>query len=312
VRHSRALLLAATALAAWPTAAHAQQSRVIRRLEKAVWARISDRALQTHAITLDSGQFDLRLPITGEVEEIRSATASARDARAVASARFEPSDPGVDPRDTRDAHFIAGRYDLRLEDRIGHCVAVHQDIHIGGDGGIIRGARMVERCRPLYMADVVRRARRLAHLPLEAGRLTDHWSVSSALSGWADVYADSVVILATSLTLQASYPPANRPEQHVDSIAVGLALGDSTWDIARRSAALHVDTTLSPQGTWSRRQLRFTIPIDSTFALRESWPVVDVMLAVPRTASNTIGRSWTYGHGPKPFFAQTAAPSRRP
>lgn len=71
-----------------------------------------------------------------------------------------------------------------------------------------------------------------------------------------------------------------------------------------------VDTTLRPQGEWSRRGLRFTIPRDSLLALEESWPVVEVMLGVRKTADDPTGVAWTYAHAVKPFFPRTAAPRR--
>jgi hypothetical protein len=300
-------LLALLTLAAAPADGRAQSSRAIRRLEAGVWTRIAARARASHGLTLHSGQFDLRLPIHGEPDEVTGATARARDALAIASARLEPGDAGVDSREQR---FEKGRYDLRIEDRAGNCLAIHQEVRSMGDSTIERGARMVEPCRPLYMAEVVRRGRRLAHLPLNAGQLTDHWSVASAIDGWADVYADSVVIIASTLALRAGYPQPDTLAQHVDSVTVGLALGGDSWSIVRRSAAVVVDTTLHPRGEWSRRRLRFTIPRDSAFALGESWPVVEVVLGVRKTADNPSGMAWTYAHAAKPFFQRTNPPRK--
>jgi hypothetical protein len=293
------LALAIVAVFGVPSAAAAQASPAIRRLEREIWSRIADRARGSHALTLERGQFDIVLPIKGDPVEVRGAAAHAGDALAVASVRLEPADTLVD---APDAAFPSGRYDLRIEDRIGHCLAIHQEVRLVADSTLERGTRMEERCRPLYMAEVVRRGRRLARLALTAGQLTDHWSVAGAITGWVDVYADSVVVLASTLALKASYPTPDTLTQHVDSIAIGLALGDSSWSIVRRSAGLPVRAMLRPGAEWSRRSLRFTIPIDSTFALKKSWPVVEVILRVPRTEDNPDGRAWTYAHAAKPFF----------
>ncbi|MDQ6635367.1 MAG: hypothetical protein M3Z10_11510, partial [Gemmatimonadota bacterium] len=296
------LPLVVVAALAVPNHARAQQASPIRRLEREIWTRITDRARGSHALTLERGPFDIALPIQGDPREVRGPAGHARDALAVASVRLEPVDTLVDAPDTP---FTSGRYDLRIEDRVGHCVAIHQEVRLLADGSIERGARMEERCRPLFMAEVVRRGRRLVRLPLNAGQLTDHWSVASAIVGWVDVYADSAVVIASTLALKASYPTPDTLTQHVDSIAVGLALGDSSWSIERRSAAFPVRATLRPGAEWRQRNLRFAIPLDSAFALKESWPVVEVVLGVPRTEDNPIGRAWTYAHAAKSFFART-------
>jgi hypothetical protein len=293
------VILAIVTLMAAPSGARAQRSAAMHRLEGEIWSRIADRARGSHALTLERGQFDIMLPIEGDAVEVSGATAHAGGALAVASVRLEPVDTLID---TPDARFNSGRYDLRIEDRAGNCVAIHQEVRLVADSAIERRARMEERCRPLYMADVVRRGRRLARLPLAAGQLTDHWSVASAINGWVDLYADSAVVIASTLALKASYPTPDTLTQHVDSVAVGLALGDGSWSIVRRSAGLPVGATLRPGAEWNRRKLRFTIPLDSTFALKESWPVVEVILRVPRTEDNPVGRAWTYAHAPKPFF----------
>ncbi|MFL5605058.1 MAG: hypothetical protein ACJ8AD_01305 [Gemmatimonadaceae bacterium] len=288
--------------------AHAQRSPAIRRLEVEIWARIADRARRSHALTLEHGQFDIVLPMKGDPVEVRSIASRAHDALAVASVRLEPGDTLVD---TRESEFTAGRYDLRIEDRAGNCVAIHEEVRLAADSTIERGARMEERCRPLYMAEVVGRGRRLARLPLTAGQLTDHWSVAGAITGWVDVYADSAVVVASTLALRASYPTPDTLTQHVNSIAVGLALGDSSWSIVRRSVARRVGATLRPGAEWHRERLRFTIPLDSTFALKESWPVLEVILRVRRTEDNPDGRAWTYAHAKKPFFVFLSDPPDR-
>lgn len=67
----------------------------------------------------------------------------------------------------REETFNRARYDMRLEDRRGNCLIVHQNVSF--DSTLVRGSRSVERCQPLYMAEVVRRARRIARLPFSAG-----------------------------------------------------------------------------------------------------------------------------------------------
>jgi hypothetical protein len=270
-------------------ATEASSSAIIRRAERELWPRIADLS-----------EFDLRLPILGEPDEVIGPTMHAHDALAVASARVESLDSSIVE---RDAVFSNARYDLRIEDRAGNCLAVHQDVRIAPDSALVRGKRVTERCRPLYMADVVRRARRLAHLPLTAGRLDDNWGVAGAANGWADVYMDSVVITATTLALRASHPMPDTAAQRVDSVVIGLALGDGSWNIVRRSGIVIVDTTLRRDGEWRRAGIRFTIPIDSTFELRDSWPVLEVNLSVLKTEANPSGIAWTYSHATKPFFA---------
>jgi hypothetical protein len=301
-RHSSfpAILL----LLATPDVALSQQSKPIRRLEAAVWSEIADRARRSEGLTLARGEFDLRLPVGGGgAEEVRGATRHAHDALAIASVRLEPGDS----LDSSTARIGAGRYDLRIEDRAGNCVGIHQEVRVDDAGIVARGARMVEACRPLYMAEVVRRGRRIVRLPLAVGDLADHWSVASATTGWADVYADSVVVLANSITLKASYPSPDTATGHVDSIAVGLAMGDDRWSTIRRSVGRPVGASLRPGATWSGTGLRFMIPIDSTVDLGLTWPVVEVVLRVAKTAGNPQGRAWTYAHGARGYFASARA-----
>ncbi|MGH7694135.1 MAG: hypothetical protein ACRENH_04110, partial [Gemmatimonadaceae bacterium] len=85
-------------------------------------------------------------------------------------------------------------------------------------------------------------------------------------------------------------------------VTVGLALGERSWSIVRKSPPLAVDSVLSRGELWSRAPRRFMIPVDSTFALTRSWPVVEVSLSVPKTDSNPYGLAWTYAHGAKDFF----------
>ncbi|MGH7713121.1 MAG: hypothetical protein ACREOG_17660, partial [Gemmatimonadaceae bacterium] len=150
-------------------------------------------------------------------------------------------------------------------------------------------------------AEVVRRSRRLARIPLSAGQLTDNWTVALATTAFADVYLDSVVVLMTKLMLQANLR-AGDTGVRVDSVTVGLALGDGAWSIVRKSRPTVIDTVLRLRSTWGRLHQRFVIPIDSSFVLTRSWPVVEVSLSVPKTESNPYGFAWTYAHAPKGFF----------
>ncbi|HYJ78226.1 MAG TPA: hypothetical protein VEW03_01385 [Longimicrobiaceae bacterium] len=292
-------LLLACVLMGTPGWLGAQQpGGAIHRLESAVWLRVAERVQEHRAFTISSGAFDLALPLAGDPREIIGPTRHAREALAVASARLEP----LDSVGSADDRFLVGRYHIRLEDRSGNCLVVHQVALI--DGVLVRGARTTERCQPVYMADVVRRSRRLARLPFTLGRLDDHWSVASTATGFADVYRDSIVITTSTLSLRASHPIPDVATQQVDSISAGLALGDGSWSVMRESAAATVDTTLRRGGQWNRGRVRFTIPIDSTFPLEESWLVLQVHLSVPRTQDNPEGRAWTYAHGSRGFFVR--------
>jgi len=66
---------------------------------------------------MDTSDFDVRLPLHGEPEEIVGPTLHARDALAVGSARIEPLESLASRADT----FNRARYELRLEDRTGKC-----------------------------------------------------------------------------------------------------------------------------------------------------------------------------------------------
>jgi hypothetical protein len=92
----------------------------------------------------------------------------------------------------------------------------------------------------------------------------------------------------------------------IDSLSAGLAMGDSSWNVMRKSVPISVDTTLRKNGEWRRSRKRFVIPIDSTFDLRKSWPVFEVYLRVPKTKDNPYGVAWTYAHERKTFFAITS------
>lgn len=269
----------------------------ILRLERELWTRLADRARRAGALTTETGEFDLAIPIVGEPTEVLGPTRSANASLGVASARLEP----LDFVGTRLDVFRRGRYDLRLEDRLGRCLLVHLTLVF--DTAATRTGRTTERCEPLYMADVVRRSKRLAHVPLTAGEPDANWSVALFATGFADVYLDSVVVTTTALTLRANSPQPDTASVAIDSIRVGVARGEDSWNIVRASEAVPVDTVLRRGGEWVRGALRLTIPIDSGFALRDSWPVFEVILSVPRTPDNPLGLAWTYAHGPHGFFS---------
>jgi hypothetical protein len=283
-------------------AALAQQGATspLARLEKELQARLAERAIAAQGFRFGTGEFDLRLPLNGEPEEIIGPTTRASDALAVGSARLEPLDTIA----SRDDTFRHARYALRMEDRRGNCLIVHQDVSM--DSTFVRGRRTTEGCQPLYMAEVVRRARRIARLPLNAGRLDDHWSAALSATGTADVYLDSVVITTSRVALRASKPvPATAPVV-IDSVSAGLASGDASWSVVRKSPAIRVDTTLRLGGEWRRGVRRFVIPIDDSFDLARSWPVFEIYLRVPSTAENPLGIAWTYAHERKAFFSTIA------
>ena len=281
----------------------AQQPSIspLRQLESAILTRISERAIATKGFGFATSEFDLRLSLSGELEEIIGPTTHAGDALAVGSARLEPLDSIA----SRDDTFTRARYDLRLEDRTGNCLIVHQDVAF--DSAFVKGARTSERCQPVYMAEVVRRGRRIARLPFAAGRLDDRWSAALAATGTADVYLDSVVITTSAITLRAAYPVPVTAIVAIDSVSAGLAMGEASWSVVRKSAAVKVDTTLRQGGEWRRNVRRFTIPIDSSFVLAKSWPVFEVYLKAPVTTDNPLGQAWTYAHERKGFFRQLPA-----
>jgi hypothetical protein len=303
-------LAASLILVGAPSVAGAQQGALragFRQAEAEVWARLEQRARRLGALMLDSSQLDLRIPIEGEPEEVIGVTRLTNTSLAVATARLEPLDSIGSPQDP----FYSGRYDLRMEDRAGNCLVVHQIVRVDTTT-LVRQKRTVESCRPLYMAEVVRRTRRLARIPLSAGQLTDSWSVAPATMAFVDVYMDSVVVLTTKLQLQANRRADDTTTAvRVDSISVGLALGQGAWSIVRKGSPIVVDTTLRRGEMWERKHARFMIPIDSTFALTRSWPVVEVSLSVPITESNPYGFAWTYAHGPRAFFRDVRFPLER-
>ena len=269
----------------------------LRQLEREMLARVTQRAIDGGGFRLGEGEFDLRIPMKGEPEEIIGPTLNASEAFAIGSARVEPLEAIA----SRDSTFRRAQYALRLEDRQGNCLIIHQVVTF--DTAVTHGARSAERCQPLYMAEVVRRNRRIARIPLSAGKLDDHWSAALAATGTADVYLDSVVITTTAIAIRAAYPvPATEPVV-IDSLDAGVASGDASWSVVRHSAALRVDTTLRQGGEWKRNVKRLVIPIDPSFDLEKSWPVFQVYLSVPKTAENPYGSAWTYAHEQKVFFA---------
>jgi hypothetical protein len=284
-------------LLAAPPAAGQAAVTPIRELEREMLSRIAQRAAVDSGFRFGSGEFDLRIPMRGEPEEVIGPTAHSGEALAVGSARLEP----LDTIPSRDSSFRRARYQLRLEDRQGNCLLVHQVVSF--DSTLVRGERKSERCQPLYMAEVVRRNRRIARLPLSAGKLDDRWSAALAATGTADVYVDSVVITTSSIAVRASFPvPATAPVV-IDSIDAGLAAGENSWSIVRQSFPIRVDTTLHQGGQWQRWARRFVIPLDPTLDLAKSWPVFQVHLSVPKTADNPSGVAWTYAHERKDFFS---------
>ena len=291
--------VAALALLHTPATIAAQQgtSRAgIRQAESEVWKRLEERARRLGAFVLDSSELDLRIPIEGEPEEVIGVTRLTNSSQVVATARLEP----LDSIGSRQDPFYSGRYDLRLEDRVGNCLVVHQTVSV--DSVLRRLKRTAESCRPLYMAEVFRRSIRLARIPLGAGQLTDNWSVAPATTAFIDVYMDSVVVLTTKLMLQVNLREGDTSGVRIDSVTVCLALGEQSWSIVRKSPATVVDTVLHRGERRSRAPQRFMIAVDSTFALTRSWPVVEVVLGVPKTEANPYGLAWTYAHGPKDFF----------
>jgi hypothetical protein len=292
-------LVAAFAILHTPATTAAQQGTPragIRQAESEVWKRLEERTRRLGAFVLDSSELDLRIPIEGEPEEVIGVTRLTNSSQVVATARLEP----LDSIGSRQDPFNSGRYDLRLEDRVGNCLVVHQTVSV--DSVLRRLKRTAESCRPLYMAEVFRRSIRLARIPLSAGQLTDNWSVAPATTAFIDVYMDSVVVLTTKLMLQVNLREGDTAGVRIDSVTVGLALGEQSWSIVRKSPATVVDTVLHRGELWSRAPQRFMIAVDSTFALTRSWPVVEVVLGVPKTEANPYGLAWTYAHGPKDFF----------
>ena len=293
-----ALTLVALVLPSTPVGSQQPASRsAIQRAEAEIWTRLRERANRLGTLMLDASDLDLRISLDGEPEEVVGVTRLTNSSRVVGTARLEP----LDSIGSRNDPFQSGRYDLRIEDRAGNCLMVHQVVSF--DTVLVQGQRTTETCRPLYMADVVRRSRRLSRLPLKAGELTDNWSVAPATTAQVDVYLDSVVVVATALALRVNVPDSDTAAVQVDSVTVGLALGDGSWSIARKSPALVVDTVLRRGATWTRSRHRFTIAVDSTFALGRSWPVLEVSMSVPKTASNPYGLAWTYAHGRRGFFS---------
>jgi hypothetical protein len=273
-------------------------------MEAEMLSRIDARAKSAGGFQLGASDFDLRIPQRGEPEEIIGPSIHAAGALAVGSARVEPLDSIA----SREEVFKHARYELRLEDRRGNCLIVHRDVAM--DSTFVKGRRVTERCQPLYMAEVIRRARRIARLPFSAGRLDDHWTAAFAVTGIADVYMDSVVLTTSSIALRASYPVPETAAVKVDSISAGIGSGDASWSVVRQSPALRVDTTLHKNGEWRRQSRRFVVPIDESFALKKAWPLFQVHLSVPLTTENPYGQAWTYAHERKGFFAGVSVPER--
>ena len=148
---------------------------------------------------------------------------------------------------------------------------------------------------------------RLASLPFSAGRLDDRWSAALSARGVVEVYADSVVITTSRMTLRASFPIPETAEIVIDSISAGLGAGESSWSVVRQSPAIRVDTALVKGEEWTRRKRRFVIPIDSGIDVSKTWPLFQVHLSAPVTQDNPYGQAWTYAHERKGFFDKLSA-----
>jgi hypothetical protein len=168
---------------------------------------------------------------------------------------------------------------------------------------------VIRKPEPERVAADTMRARRIARVPFRAGSLDAHWSVAGSIAGVADLYADSVVVVA-SVTLRANDLVTDSITTMVDSVAVGLAVSLAvdigSWFVARRSIAMVVETPLRRGAIWAQQNLRFVIPLDSAlgFDVSEGWPVLEVMLSVPRTADNPSGIAWTYAHALRGLFVR--------
>ena len=191
---------------------------------------------------------------------------------------------------------------MEFEDYQGRCIAEVSPIGYSRNNSAIEvGKARRARCAQIVMAERTRRSRLLAQLPLSAGKLEDSWSIALAVTGRAQVYADSVVLRADTLRLKAK--PLDGAAQAVDSIAAGLSLGgNGSWSIVKRGVAMRLDTTFAAQQEWTRTRVRFSIPVDSEFPLGRSWPSFEVILRVPKTADNPYGVAWTYAHAPMAYF----------
>ena len=106
-----------------------------------MWKRLEERARRLSAFVLDSCELDLRIPIEGEPEEVIGVTRLTSSSQVVATARLEP----LDSIGSRQDPFYSGRYDLRLEDRVGNCLVVHQTVSV--DSVLRRLKRTAESCR---------------------------------------------------------------------------------------------------------------------------------------------------------------------
>ena len=90
----------------------------------------------------------------------------------------------------------------------------------------------------------------------------------------------------------------------VDSIVAGLSNGSgSSWNMGIHGSGRALNQTFASGQVWNAPRVRFVIPADSTLDLTRFWPTFEVVLSVPKTNENTIGRAWTSAHARKAFFA---------
>jgi hypothetical protein len=295
----------------------------IERAEHEVWRVIGDGALRfggfvdRHAVVLvpiAPLEPIVRLDVVGGVtipdgaaprtlwdSLALAARSQAHDGLAIAVAAVDDAPP------TDSLHPeapVEARYRMRIEDRRGSCIEVRETVRVDA-GRIARLDRETRPCEPVLMADAIRRARRIATLPLSAGSLDEQWSVALAATGWADIYPDSIVFRLASVQLRSK--PLDRHAETVDSISAGIALhAGRSWFFARHSRARVVGQALAAGTEWQRAGVRFTVPIDSTIKLVDAWPVFSVHVAAPKTPDNPSGLAWTYAHGPEGFFRTRA------
>jgi hypothetical protein len=208
------------------------------------------------------------------------------------------------PGDTSTTANVAS---LEFEDYTGRCVQEVVAL-IPDAGGRLRVTRAVNApqarmtCLVDAMAERAYRSRMIAQLALAAGDVNDNWSVALLARGVARVYLDSVVIRADTLRLRVNTQDGS--DATVDSIVVGLSQKtEQSWYMTQRGAAIVLNQTFRNKQEWNGPRARFTIPADSSIDLTKVWPTFEVILSVPKTESNTVGRAWTYSHAPMVFFS---------
>jgi hypothetical protein len=186
---------------------------------------------------------------------------------------------------------------FEYEDFQGRCIAEFAALIQSKPGPSRRAA-----CPLDAMAERARRSRMIAQLALSAGEETDNWSVAPLARGVARVYLDSVVIRADTLRLRVNTQDGS--DAIVDSIVVGLSQKtERSWYMTHRGGAIALNQTFRNKQEWNRPRARFSIPADSSVDLATVWPTFEVILSVPKTPENTVGRAWTYAHAPMAFFS---------